>query len=121
MMRTLVIICYVLAGVFAFLALFLLLQVFVARQTVENVTLGYRMMLGATGPRVDRLLASLVSGVRTLFCLSSMLLSGVAVVIFALGRLMTRLNQQSLRIRDLEAQLADKSGEAPAITNADNP
>ena len=111
-MKLLVILFYILAGILALLAIVMLLQILAARQTVENATLGYQILLGLDRSVID----SLVRGVQTLFCLVGGLFLGGGGLFFALARLMVRLNQQNLRIQELEAEL-DMSARGAAITS----
>lgn len=107
-MKILVIVFYILAGILALVAVALLLQTLAARQSVENATLGYQILLG-----LDRsVINSLVRTVQMVFCLGSGLLLGGAALFVALARLLVRLNQQSLRIQELEAELSKKAGAA---------
>jgi hypothetical protein len=112
-MKILIVVCYILAGLLALLALVLLVQYFAAPRLIENATLGYRVMLGLSGPLVDALLSSLVGAARTLFCLSSALLFIAGGMIYILARLLVRVDHQSLRLAELENRLNQHLGDAP--------
>ncbi len=103
-MRILVVAFYIMTGILALVAGLLLLQTLMARQSVENATLGYQILLGLDRSIID----SLVGAVQTLFCLGSGLFLGGAALCFALARLLVHLNQQNLRIQELEAELQAK-------------
>lgn len=103
-MKILIILFYILAGILALLALVMLFQVTVARQSVENATLGYQVLLGLDRSLID----SLVRLAQTLFCLGGGVFLGGAGLFFVLARLMVRLNRQKLRIQELEAELNQK-------------
>lgn len=106
LMKILIVVLYIMTGILSLVAGVLLLQTLVARQSVENATLGYQILLG-----LDRsVINSLVRTVQMLFCLGSGLFLGGAALFFALARLLVRLNQQSLRIQELEAELSKKAG-----------
>ena len=100
-MKILVILCYILAGILALMAVAMLFQILAARQSVENATLGYQILLGLNKSVID----SLVRGVQALFCLAGGLFLVGGGLFYALARLMARLNQQNLRIQELEAEL----------------
>lgn len=104
-MKILVVIFYLMTGILALVAGLLLLQTLMARQSVENATLGYQILLGLDRSVID----SLVGAVQMLFCLGSGLFLGGAVLFFVLARLLVRLNQQNLRIQELEAELQVKT------------
>jgi hypothetical protein len=104
-MKILVILCYILAGFLALLGVIMLFQILAARQAVENATLGYQILLGVNKSVID----SLVRGAQALLCLAAGLFLGGGGLFYAFARLMVRLNQQNLRIQELEAELRTKT------------
>lgn len=106
------IILYVLAGFLLLIALLLLIQVFAARQAVQNMFFPYQVLLGGENPLLSALLASVLRAMQG-FLLASfglcLLLAGAA---FGGARLLLRLERQKLRIQELESQLAAQEVEA---------
>ena len=102
-MKAIIIILYVIAGIFLIFALLALVETFAAKALVENALFGYRV---AFGPIIDTISGSLVGGLQSIFVTLFVALAVGAGMTFGLARLLALAAHQKTHIQELEVRLS---------------